>query len=323
MPYPASMHLEGVSEEGSIVTEFPLGELLLLSVFSGLLGVDTIAAGVLVSEVHVHEDREDQRHDDEAKEDTVTAVVVRSILGKVDETGDDTTEIAEADVHSNTDTTLDGATNVVTVPGDTLRDVGVDTRGKEESTGILGTVVLSGNEKDKTDDRDDIKAHHVDTTLLVHIGDDTTSDAESTGNDVRRNGHKLSALIGVSERLDNGRKEERVGVERSVDTNGDNTVDPDLPVLDGIPEVLEVKLIGKGAAILLKAADNLVLLLRGKEISGIRIIVHDPESSNGSDKGSKTLEDEEPRPARKVTNTVHLKDTTSKETTESTSSSSS
>lgn len=53
-------------------------------------------------------------------------------------------------MHSDTNTSLEGTTNVVAVPGDTLRNVGVDTGADEESTKVLGTVGVDSGKDDET-----------------------------------------------------------------------------------------------------------------------------------------------------------------------------
>lgn len=55
-------------------------------------------------------------------------------------------------MHGNTDTSLEGATDVVAVPGDTLRNVGVDAAGDHEGSKVLGTVGLDSSKNDKADD---------------------------------------------------------------------------------------------------------------------------------------------------------------------------
>lgn len=55
-------------------------------------------------------------------------------------------------MHSNTNTTLERATNVVAVPGDTLGNVGVDTAGDEESGEVLGTMGFDCSKDDEAND---------------------------------------------------------------------------------------------------------------------------------------------------------------------------
>jgi len=171
--------------------------------------------------------------------------------------------------------------------------------------------------------RDNTEEDHVDTTLAVSISSETTTDGEKTGDNVGRNRHELSHLVGVAETLDDGGKEDGDGVERSVDSDGDHHVNPDLPVLESILGELHVEGIRENRSILLKASENLLALRVVEELGSIGVIVHDKESHDSKDESDKTLDDEDPSPAIKTTKTIHLHDTTSKEATESTSSSSS
>lgn len=120
-------------------------EPLLLGVLRwGLEG--PVAAGVFPAEVDVHEDREDQGHGVKAKQGAVARNVARSVLLQVEEGRDGAAEVAEADVHGDTDTTLERAADVVSVPCDTLGHVGVDTRSQEEAAGVLDGVGVADDE---------------------------------------------------------------------------------------------------------------------------------------------------------------------------------
>lgn len=110
-----------------------------------------ITAGVLAAEVDGHEDAEDAGHGGCSDKSPVARSVVGSIVLAVNEAGDSTTEVTEADVHGNTDTALEGTSDVVAVPGDTLRDVGVDTAGDHEGGEVLGTVRVDSSEDDEAD----------------------------------------------------------------------------------------------------------------------------------------------------------------------------
>lgn len=112
--------------------------------------VSLVTAGVLAAEVNGHEYAEDAAHGGGGNEGPVAASVVGSVVLAVDKARDGTTEVTKADVHGNTDTTLEGTTDVVAVPGDTLGNVGVDTAGDEESTKVLGAVGFDSGEDDET-----------------------------------------------------------------------------------------------------------------------------------------------------------------------------
>jgi len=133
--------LNSVAEETGIVTTLALKLLLSRSVLLRAL-VLCISASILATEVDGHEDLKEKRHAHQAKKDEMTSVELGRVLLEVDERSKDTTEVTETDVHGNTNTTLCGTTNVVAVPGDTLGNVGVDTAGKEEDTGVLGVRLL-------------------------------------------------------------------------------------------------------------------------------------------------------------------------------------
>lgn len=280
-----------------------------------------VTAGVLATEVDGHEDAEDTTHGGGGDEGPVTTSVVGSVVLAVDKARDSTTEVTEADVHGNTDTTLERTADVVAVPGDTLGNVGVDTAGDEESTKVLGAVGFDSGEDDETNYSDNAESNHVDTTLAVLISSETATDGEEAGDNVGRDRHELSNLVGVAKTLDNGGKEDGDGVERGVDANGDEHVNPDLPVLESILGELEIETIRQNRAILFKTTDDLLTLRVVKELGSVGVVVHDEEGCDSKDESEKALNDKDPGPAVETTNTVHLHNTTSKETTKGTGSS--
>jgi hypothetical protein len=310
--------LNSVAEETGIVTTLALKLLLGRSVLLGTL-VLCISASVLATEVDGHESLEEQRHAHQAKKDEVTSVELGGVLLEVDERSENTTEVTETDVHGDTDTTLGGTTDVVTVPGDTLGNVGVDTASEEEDTGVLGVRVVGGDLKNNTKHGGEGETDHEDTTSAESISEVATRDAAEASNNVRRNTHQLSLVVGVAKSLDDGGQEKRETVERGVNADGDEHVHPDLPVLHSIKEVFGTVLVGERAAVLFEAARNLLLLSIVKELGGLRVVVHVEEGNNGNEEGKKTFKDEDPSPTGKTADTFHLDDTASKKTTEGTS----
>jgi len=236
--------LNSVAEESGVVTTLALQGLLLSSVVLGTL-VLCISASVLATEVDGHEDLEDQTHAQHANENEVAVVELWCILLEVDERSEDTTEVTETDVHSNTDTTLGGATNIVTVPGNTLRNVGVDTASEEEDTSVLDVGVGGSDLQNNTKDGSEGETDHEDTASAESVGEVSTSDAAEAGNDVRRDTHELGLLVAVAESLNDGGQEKGETVERGVNADGDEHVHPDLPVGHSVFEVLVAILIGK------------------------------------------------------------------------------
>ena len=76
----------------------------------------------------------------------------RCIRRAVDVGGNNTTNVAEGDVHRHADTAFGRAADVVAVPGDALGDVGVDAAGDEEDADVFDGVVLGGDEHDESDE---------------------------------------------------------------------------------------------------------------------------------------------------------------------------
>lgn len=81
--------------------------------------------------------------------------------------------------------------------------------------------------------------------------------------------------------LHNGRHEQRDRVQRSVDADGDEHVDPDLPILECMEHVLGVVLIRERRAILRQAVRDLDLLFRCQELRSRWVVVHDEKCNHG------------------------------------------
>jgi len=75
----------------------------------------------------------------------------------------------------------------------------------------------------------------------------------------------LRLVVGVAHVLDNSGEEQRDRVKGSVDTDGDQHVDVDLPVLEGGEDILVVELVGEGGAILLESGFDFVALILGQK----------------------------------------------------------
>lgn len=288
-----------------------LGEFLNCDAPRSEVGITT---SVLLPEVDGHEGRKNEGHGEGGNEKTVALEIAGSIGLAVGETSDGTTKVTKTNVHGNTNGTFGGSTNVVSVPGDTHGDVGVDTACREEGTSVLNTRSRGGNQHDETDDTNHTEEDHIRATSLLAVGEVTASDGAKTGNNVGGDGHELRLLVGVAHVLDDGRKEERDGVERGVDADGDQHVDPDLPVLESMEKVLDVVLISKRGAVLLQTAGDLDALIVIQEVgtncSQIsssprietvinlrgRVISNGPLGEGSNDESGQTLDDENPGP---------------------------
>lgn len=128
----------------------PLSHPLRLIVLSRCL-VHAIPSCILPPQVQRHEDAQAARHGLQAQQGTVTGVVLGPVLGLVQVRGDHTAHVAEADVHRDADAALQGAANIVAVPGYALGHIGVNTAREEETAGVLDLTVLSGDEHGETD----------------------------------------------------------------------------------------------------------------------------------------------------------------------------
>jgi len=184
--------LNGVAEERCIVATIALGQALLSGVLGGLLVEDAVAACILAAEVEGHENAKEGAHGQRAHQGAVARAEMRLVLGKVAEAGDRTSQVAESDVHAikqisqndfsstagrrvdsrNANTTLRGATDVVAVPGHTLRDVGVDTDCGEEGANVLDSVIIAGVEHREADDGHNVEdCHRVSMTKTSKVSE--------------------------------------------------------------------------------------------------------------------------------------------------------
>ena len=131
--------------------------LLLLGVHLGLTIIidgPLVAASILAAEVEGHEASEKEGHGDCGGECDMSRnksirnqqkvsklMVLKNVPWRVFRqeavSRDGTTQVAETDVHGDTDTTLETATDVVAVPCNTHGYQWVDTRSSEEGTGVL------------------------------------------------------------------------------------------------------------------------------------------------------------------------------------------
>lgn len=126
-------------------------QLFLLGVILWTL-VLTIATSVLAAQIDGHDGAEDGAHGEGADQADVAGQKLGRVLGLVDVGGDAATKIAETDVHGDADTTLDRSTDVVTIPCNTLRNVGVDTRRSKECAGVLDVRLVRRSKQDEAKD---------------------------------------------------------------------------------------------------------------------------------------------------------------------------
>jgi hypothetical protein len=176
-------------------------------------------------------------------------------------------------VHCNADSALEGSADVVSIPGDAHRDKGVNTGGGEEGPGVLDMGFAAAEEQGETTDGNGLEDQHKDTALLHLVCSVPGSNGEEAGNNIWWNSHQLCSVVRVSKILDDCRKEQGDRVKWSVNSDRDEHVDVDLPVLKSVENIFKIKLIGKGMAISLQAALDFVTLLVCEELCARRKLI--------------------------------------------------
>ena len=197
--------------------------LLLLGVHLGLTIVidgPLVAASILAAEVEGHEASEKEGHGDcggecdmsrnksiRNQQQVSKLMVLKNVPWRVFRqeavSRNGTTQVAETDVHGDTDTTLETATDVVAVPCNTHGYQWVDTRSSEEGTGVLDAGLTGTGKHGESDNGGGLVSEHEDTTLLRTVGKESSADGEDTSHNVWGDGHELTDFIGVSHILDN------------------------------------------------------------------------------------------------------------------------
>ena len=215
---------------------------------------------------------------DDLKEIMRMVSLPRGISALIDESSNDTSEIAEAHMHCDANTAFKTATDVIAVPCHAERNEWVDpyrepdisclvllerhleeararltTCGKEGAD-ILHCRLATADEHGKPSDRQDLESDHEAASLLCLVGGIARADGKNACNDVRRNGHQLGTFVGVAHVPNNGGEEERDGVERRVDSDRDEHVHIDLPILKCLKEVFEIELVSERGAIVFESA---------------------------------------------------------------------
>lgn len=94
---------------------------------------------------------------------------------------------------------------------------------------------------------------------------------------------------------------------------------PDLPVLQSVVYELHLEFLRKTVAVLGQSPLDLLALGCVQELGGGRRIRHDKVCGHTDDEGSKAFDDEDPCPAIKATDAIHLHQSTGKQSAEGTS----
>jgi len=140
----------------SIIALLPLRILHLIRVAlerESLLGHEGVAPGILLLQVGSHKAAKRKTHASRSNKQAMSREVPGRISGAVSERGNGTTQVAETNVHCDSDTTLGRAANVVAVPGNSHGDVRVNTTGGEERAKVLDAGLVGGDQHGESDDR--------------------------------------------------------------------------------------------------------------------------------------------------------------------------
>src|ERR1700761_7867852 len=62
--------------------------------------------------------------------------------------------------------------------------------------------------------------------------------------------------------------------------DGDEHMDPNLPVFGRVPEILHVELVGEGASVMFETSRDFISLFRSEEFGRRRVVVHNPKCKN-------------------------------------------
>jgi hypothetical protein len=124
----------------------------------------------------------------------------------------------------------------------------------KEGADVLHCRLATADEHGKSNDREELEPHHKDASLFCPVGGVARADGEKTGDDVRGNRHQLGSFVAVAHVLDDGGEEERDGVEGSIDSDRDEHVHIDLPVLECLEEIFEIELVGEPGSVVFESA---------------------------------------------------------------------
>ncbi len=123
---------------------------------------------------------------------------------------------------------------------------------------------------------------------------------------------------GDTDGRDDGGKEERKGIERAIGTHVNDHVHISLPILDRIPKVrhFKVLMLGRRLLVHLQPANHPATVIRRQESRLVREIKDHPERRDTNKHSRQTFKNENPGPAVLASNTAHLANRRSEQTTE-------
>lgn len=127
--------------------------------------------------------------------------------------GENTAQIGTSCVQAKTNGSLRRSADIITVPGDTSGDIGINPARGEEGSSVLNMNVLCGDEHGKSNNGEQAEADHEYTALLELVGEKASANSEDTRDDVWWDSHELRFAVLVPHALDDRRQEQADAVQ--------------------------------------------------------------------------------------------------------------
>lgn len=194
---------------------------------------------------------------------------------------------------------------------------GIGSNRKDDHGEISRAGIEGGTAEDKAEDGDGLCDSNMPGSFVVFTGRSTPEDGDETGNEVGWAGEDEGDGAVEAEGFDGGGEEvlEAIGSQVHVLHKGK---EPELGVASGILET--GKSAGAGFAtdgVTLDAIMGQLAFFGGEPAGGERVVRKGKDSTDGNDEGGNTLDDKEPAPAGKTSDAIHLEDSESNKSSES------
>jgi len=235
----------------------------------------------------------------------------------VDITTHNAVDVSPADDKPKDDSTLVDSFNIVAHPRYCIRDTRIDPEGTKERTSVLNMRLSRCKQHCKPGHSEERDENVAQSALACSVGNIPDNDGEYSRTCIRWYGQKLSLGRGVTHIFDDGRKEQREGVQWHICTHIDEHAKPHFPVRDGSPEVRHLELLVFSARLLvfLQTANDAGSVLFVQESSSIRKVMDEDEGEESEKDGSSSFDNEDPCPSRPATFSIQVVDRSSEKAT--------
>lgn len=199
----------------------------------------------------------------------MTRNVAGPVTRQVDVARNDAAAVAAHDLHGDARPALEAAADVGAVPGQAQGYLSINPNRREHGARVLDRRVAARGQQREPRDRDDLEPQQEHPPLLGAVGVPAGADGGGAGEDVGRHAQQLRVVGRVAHALDDGGQEEREGVDGREPGHEDEHENIDLPVRQGLPDVLDVEVLGEVAVVDGEAALDFVVLLVGEEAGSV------------------------------------------------------